>query len=662
MKKVFTKLMSLSIVALLLNSCYIKEDIPFVPPVVENPTEYVVTIYTVDASNNNAPMDIALPLFGINSSQVTRVGTGVYEFKPTSAGTFSFKASKSGYYDAFANVTLPKGSVNEVINSSVIVSLTKETTPETPDPAKYTLWGRVTNGVDNSNLNPTTVTCTLRGKVVTCDITVTNNLFKIEFPEPGVYDITVNAAGYESVTLTQNISKIEDGQEFISELTVPMYMIGTYQGQTYSIRGTVMNINHVVQLGAQMATQIDGVSHVETLPNGTYEVLGLKNTQDVSFVFSADSCYSSAFQLSISQFSGTPSIVYDVFLKPVPAGSAIQTEIITPDPTTGSVGSSPIIITTPNAALLENQPTPMHTSFTIPANSILTNASNQTFSSPVAFWGSTTSQFAPALTVSGSSPLGISLFEVGIQPTAITSSNPMTVSITNPFGSLEVDDSYLASNSYATTTKGILPMFPLTFDAQSATLNTQITSTGNYVGVTRPINNAVILDSIINDGSYTEDFYNRTGQSLSNVKYEYYAKTGNVYESGYSPTELINSSGIYFLSLREQLFLLSYIYKAVEMQLGTTSSSLPSVKTTRETGVSCASNQYMKTTTSYQYTIRKAFVTVKDSHGTTTNLVIKVRNYTTTSSYDLDVYNSSHQTGSHITNNGAGGGYGSSNL
>ena len=123
MKKVFTKLMNLSIVALLLNSCYIKEDIPFVPPVVENPTEYVVTIYTVDASNSNAPMDIALPLFGINSSQVTRVATGTYEFKPTSAGTFSFKASKSGYYDAFGNVTFPKGDANEVISSSVIVPL-----------------------------------------------------------------------------------------------------------------------------------------------------------------------------------------------------------------------------------------------------------------------------------------------------------------------------------------------------------------------------------------------------------------------------------------------------------------------------------------------------------------------------------------------------------
>lgn len=660
MKNVFTKLMTLATVTLLLNSCYIKEDIPFVPPVVENPTEYVVTIYTVDASNNNTPMDISLPLFGINSSQVTRIAAGTYEFRPTSAGTFSFKASKTGYYDAFASVNLPKGGVNEVINSSVIVPLTQITTPTNPDAATYTLWGRVIKGVDNANLSPTTVTCSLRGKVVTSTITITNNLFKIEFPEPGIYDITVNAAGYESVTLTQNISKIPDGQEFVSELTVPMYLVGTFQGQTYSVRGTVMNINRVVQLGASMGTQINGVNATTTLPNGTYEVLGLTNNQNISFVFSADSCYPTSFQMSISQYAGTPNIVYDVYLKPVPAGSAVQSEIIAPDPTTGET-PTPTVIVTPSSTPIPNQPVSVNSVITIPASTILTDAANQQITTPIAISATTLTQMLPAVTVVSDANLGTSLFELSIQPNGISTSNPMTVAITNPFGSLIVDDSYLATDEDATT-KGIFFRVPLTPNPLLGTLVGSISRTRNFVGYTIPATQPTFSNTLVDGDQYSENFYNRTGQNLSNVTYEYYAKTGNVYAPGNTPEELVNAANISFKNNKEKAFLLDYIKSIITMQLGATSYTLTPVKTIRETNIDCAANQYMKTTTINKFSERTCTFIIKDYADKTVTLVVKVHNYITSSTFDLDIYSSHHTTGSHFTNNGAGGGYGSSNL
>lgn len=651
--------MSLAAVVLTLNSCYIKEDIPFVPPVVENPAEYVVTIYTVDAGNGNTPMDIDLPLFGIDATKVTRTSTGVYQYRPTSAGNPSFMVSKTGYYDAFATVNIPRGEVNEVIHCSVLVALTPKTTTPPEAPAKYTLWGRVIKGVDNSNLTPTTVTSTMRGKVVTSTVTITNNIFKVEFPEPGVYDITVNAAGFESVTLTQNIQKIPDGQEFVSELTVPMYLIGTYQGQYYSIRGTVMNTNRAVQLGATMTTLIGGVTNTSILLNGTYEVLNLTNDKTVSFLFVSSECYPSSFEISLAQFSGTPSITYDVYLRPLPTVTGSSSAPVVPDQNDGTIPSN-ILLITQNAPPSPNLPSPIHASLLFPSGTVFTNTSNQILTQPFGISAALSSQILPAETAAGAQHLGTSLFALNITPEGINFSGTPTIAITNPFGSLNVDDSYLALTTDVQT-RGMTNLIPLTLVGDS--LTGHILKSGTYNGVTFPSTPRVIETDLKDDGQYTEDFYNSTGTSLSDVVYEYYAKTGNVYAPGNTPEQVLDAANLTFANANERLYVIAYMKSIIKEQLGETVTALTPVKVLRETGTSCAANQYMKTTTSYKYTERYSTFSITDSTNKTVTLVIMVRNYITSSAFELDIYNASHHTtGSHISNNGAGGGYGSSNL
>ncbi len=155
------------------------------------PTTGTLSVRVVDASSGTAISTSTVT--NISNSQTCSTSAGDCSFSTLAVATYNLSATKDGYENGYATVSVQAGET-----TSVLIALR---------PISSTLTVTVLTDNSTSPIAGATVSATLSVDTTTCSATSTTNVYKCNGLTTGDYSLSVTKSGYSSATATISVAK-----------------------------------------------------------------------------------------------------------------------------------------------------------------------------------------------------------------------------------------------------------------------------------------------------------------------------------------------------------------------------------------------------------------------------------------------------------------------